>query len=187
MALYGALALIAILISAGRDDLDIYRIAGTSTTTLLLLSPLLGVAVGLAVVALSRLAVHRFEWARALHRDFRGMLGQLAFREIAVLAVASAIGEELLFRGALLPWIGLWPQAIVFALLHVGPGLRFLPWTLSAFGMGLAFGAMFLWIGDLGGAIAAHFTINFLNLQFIARVDLPPPRVARDPGLDALK
>ncbi|RMH44836.1 MAG: CPBP family intramembrane metalloprotease [Deltaproteobacteria bacterium] len=174
MALYGALALVAVLISAGRDDVDIYRIEGRSTATWLLLSPLVGAALGLAVVAASRAAVHRFAWARALHRDFRALLGPLTTREIVILAAASAVGEELLFRGALQPWIGVWPQALIFALLHVGPGMRFLPWTAWAFAMGLVFGYVFEWTGDLGAPIAAHFTINFLNLLFIARVELPP-------------
>lgn len=181
LALYGALALTAILISAGREDIDIYRISGTSTALLLLLSPLIGVAVGLSVVALSRMSVYRFKWASRLHRDFRSILGQLSGREIAILAVASAVGEELMFRGALQPWIGIWPQAIIFALLHVGPGVRFLPWTASAFVLGIAFGYMFAWTGDLGGPIVAHFTINYLNLHFIARVDLPEHALAAEP------
>ena len=173
LALYGALALLGILISAGRDDVDIYRIEGTSTPLWLVLSPLLGIAVGLIVVFLSRLATTQFEWARRLHRDFRGILGQLSYKEILVLALASSIGEELLFRGALQPWLGLWPQAVIFALLHIGPGVRFLPWTASAFVLGVAFGYMFEVSGDLGGPIAAHFTINYLNLHYIARVELP--------------
>jgi hypothetical protein len=176
MGLYGGLALIAVLISAWRHDVDIYRIEGVSTPTRLVWSPLVGIAVGIGVVGLSRLLTRRFEWARRLHRDFRDLLGPLTLREIAILAAASSIGEELLFRGALLPWLGLWPQALVFALLHVGPGARYLPWTLWAMAMGLVFGVMVLWSGDLGGAITAHFTINFLNLLHIARVELPPER-----------
>ena len=175
VALYGSLALIAILVSAARDDMNIYRIDGTSTPLLLALSPLIGLALGLAVVFLSRLAVHRFDWARRLHNDFRGLLGRLTQREILVLAVASSVGEELLFRGALQPIIGVWPQAMVFALLHIGPGWRFLPWTLSAFVMGLLFGWIFALTGDLGAPIVAHFAINYMNLQFIARFELPPP------------
>src|SRR5262249_3413519 len=120
LALYSSLALIAVLISAGRDDVDIYRIAGTSTPLRLLISPILGLGVGLAVVFLSPRAVPRFAWARRLHNDFRNILGRLAAREILVLAVASAVGEELLFRGALQPMVGLWAQAVVFALLHIG-------------------------------------------------------------------
>ena len=174
LSLYGSLALLALLVSAGRDDIDIYRIEGRSTSLFLALSPLIGLAVALAVVALSRFTVHRFEWARRLHTDFRSLLGPLSGREILILAVASAVGEELLFRGALQPMIGIWPQAVVFALLHIGPGTRFLPWTLSAFAVGLVFGWLFQATGDLGGPIVAHFAINFMNLHFIARFDAPP-------------
>ncbi len=173
LALYGALALTAILISAGRADVDIYRISGTSTHGRLLVSPFLGVALGLAVVAASRFATRRYRWAQDLHCDFRSLLGPLSGKEILVLAMASAIGEELLFRGALQPWIGLWPQAIIFAALHVGPGARFLPWTASALALGVGFGYMFSFTGDLGGPMAAHFMINFMNLRFIARVENP--------------
>ncbi len=179
LALYGALALAGVLISAGRHDVDIYRLEGVSTPGRLLLSPLIGVGVGLLVVLLSRFATARYEWAQRLHRDFRDILGPLTGREIFILALASSVGEELLFRGALLPWIGLWPQALVFALLHVGPGSRFLPWTASALVMGLVFGGLHLGLGDLGAAITAHFTINFLNLRYIARTDLDELRVPR--------
>jgi hypothetical protein len=183
MALYGSLALIAILVSAARGDIDIYRIEGTSTGILLALSPLIGLALGLAIVFLSRLAVHRFDWARHLHSDFRSILGPLTSREILILALASSVGEELLFRGALQPITGVWAQAIIFALLHIGPGLRFLPWTASAFALGLGFGFLFELTGDLGAPIVAHFAINYMNLHFIARFELPPlgppPRAVR--------
>ena len=39
--------------------------------------------------------------------------------------------------------------------------------------MGLVFGALVELTGDLGAPIVAHFTINFLNLHYIARVELP--------------
>lgn len=173
LALYGALALVALLISAGRADVDIYRIDGVSTPLKLWLSPLLGLALGLLVVLTWRVAVRRYAWAQQLHRDFRGVLGPMPHREILILALASAVGEEFLFRGALQPWIGIWPQAVIFAMLHIGPGRRSLPWTLSSLLLGAGFGYMVAWTGDLGGAITAHFVINYLNLQFIARVELP--------------
>lgn len=184
LALYGGMGLIALMVSAGRGDPDIYRIEGISTLPRLLVSPLAGLALGLAVVALSRLAVRHFDWARSLHTDFRNLLGPLAHREIVILALASSIGEELLFRGALEPIVGVWVQALVFALLHVGPGLRFLPWTLSALVLGLLFGALHRVTGDLGGPIVAHVAINYLNLAFIARVALPAvePATAADPA-----
>jgi len=168
IGLYGALALIALMLSSGRGDPDVYRMADRPGWVLLL-SPLLGVVLGLAVVIASRIAVTHLEWARALHRAFRDLLGPLTNREILVLAASSAIGEELLFRGALMPWFGLIPSTLAFGLLHIGPGVRFLPWTVSALAMGFAFGALAQATGDLGGPIAAHFVINLLNLRFITR------------------
>src|SRR5688500_3161999 len=149
LALYGGMGLLALMVSAGRGDPDIYRIEGVSTPSRLILSLVIGAALGLAVVGLSRIAVRRFAWARGLHTSFKDLLGPLAHRELVVIALASSIGEELLFRGALQPLVGIWLQALVFAALHVGPGRRFLPWTLSAFVLGLLFGAIHLVTGDL--------------------------------------
>jgi len=166
IGLYGAMALIALVIASGRGDPDLYRF-GAPPHWALLAGPLVGVVVGLGIVGLTRVATRRYRWARALHTSFHDLLGPLTGREIVILALASSIGEELLFRGALLPWLGPWLQAMVFALLHVGPGKRFLPWTASAFALGLGFGWLTLWTNNLGAPIAAHFMINFLNLRFI--------------------
>jgi membrane protease YdiL (CAAX protease family) len=173
LALYGGLALLALLIAAGRGDVDLYRLRDETTGLQLLLSPLLGIGIGLLVVVLSRLAVRHFAWARQLHREFRSILGEQTARELLILALASSIGEELLFRGALMPWMGIWPQALIFAGLHVGPGRRFLPWTLAAFAIGLGFGYLADATGDLGAPITAHFVINYLNLRFIVATELP--------------
>ena len=89
-----------------------------------------------------------------------------------VLAVASAIGEEIFFRGALMPAIGLWASSAIFALLHIGPKVRFLPWTLSSFVAGVVFGQLFLWTGDLSGPVVAHFSVNALNLRYLSNTDL---------------
>lgn len=168
IGLYGAMALVALVLAAGRGNPDLYRL-GDTPAWLLAAGPAIGFSLGLAVVGLTRIATRHFQWARDLHASFRDLLGQLSGKEIVILALASSIGEELLFRGALLPWLGVWLQAIVFALLHVGPGRRFLPWTLSALVLGIAFGWLAVWTGNLGGPIAAHFAINFLNLRYIVR------------------
>lgn len=181
IGLYGALALIAILVSAGRGDPDPYRLDDSVTGLWLVLSLAIGLAIGLVVVWLTRLVTARYAWARTLHRDFRELLGPLTTREIIILAAASSIGEELLFRGTLLPWLGVWPQAILFALLHVGPGKRFLTWTASAFVLGVGLGYVAEATGNLGAPIVAHFTINLLNLRYIVRVELEPDKQARRP------
>jgi len=173
VGLYTLLAVVAVIIGAARDQINIYRLPGEYESWRAIVSPLAGIGVGLGIVFLSRMCVHQFRWARRLHQSFRGLLGGLHARDIFILAVASSVGEELLFRGALMPWVGLWPSTLIFALLHIGPGARFLPWTFSAFLAGLIFGTLFLWFGDLSAPIAAHFAVNYLNLNFIVRVDLP--------------
>lgn len=168
IGLYAGMGLVGVLIGAARGNPDVFRL-GAPAGWLLLVGPVIGVGVGLVVVALTRLATKHFAWARALHASFHDLLGALGTREIVILAVASSIGEELLFRGALLPWLGVWAQAIVFALLHVGPGRRFLPWTAMAFALGVGFGWLAVATGSIGAPITAHFTINFLNLRYIVR------------------
>ena len=177
IGLYGAMALVGLLIAAGRGNPDLYRL-GDPGAWGLLGGPVIGFAAGGAVVGLTRLATRYFQWARDLHGSFRDLLGPLTGHEIVILAAASSIGEELLFRGALLPWMGIWLQAVVFALLHVGPGKRFLPWTVSALALGVAFGELATWTENLGAPIAAHFAINFLNLRHIVRTSVPALRTA---------
>lgn len=180
IGLYGAMALVGLLIAAGRGNPDLYRL-GEPEGWQLMAGPVLGFVVGLAVVGLTRVATRHFQWARHLHGSFRDLLGPLTGQEIVILAMASSIGEELLFRGALLPWmadvagseaLGVVLQGVIFALLHVGPGKRFVPWTISALVLGIAFGWLAIWTGSLGAPIAAHFAINFLNLRHIVRTPL---------------
>jgi membrane protease YdiL (CAAX protease family) len=170
IGLYAAMGIVAFLIAAGRGDPDLYRLGGHPEAWKLCAAPVLGGLLGLGVVGLTRLATRHYQWARDLHTSFRDLLGPLLLMVIVILALASAIGEELLFRGALLPWMGVWLQAVVFALLHIGPGRRFLSWTASALVLGVAFGYLARWTGNLGGPIAAHFAINFLNLRHIVAV-----------------
>jgi membrane protease YdiL (CAAX protease family) len=176
IGLYGALALGGLLLSAGRGDADVYRLVEERALWWHFVSPVLGVAFGLAVVYASRVVTTRSAWGRQLHDEFHALLGDISGREVFILAVFSAIGEEVFFRGALMPWIGFVPQSILFGLLHIGPSKKFLPWTAWALVMGMVFGVLVKLTGDLGGAIACHFTINFMNLHFIRSRIFAPDR-----------
>jgi membrane protease YdiL (CAAX protease family) len=171
VVLYGALGAAAIAWGAWRGDRNIYQY-GPASYAWMAVSPIVGLVFGLAIVFLSRLMVHSMEWARVLHREFHAVVHELSGKEIFLLAVASSVGEELFFRGAMLPAIGLLPSSALFALMHVRAGWRFLPWTIMSFVMGIALGLMFMKMGDLGAPMAAHFTINFLNLNYIAKTEL---------------
>jgi len=171
MVLYLALGAAALAWGGLRGQANIWQLPGRGEP-LVLAGIASGILLGLGIVFVSRLALYRFDWARSLHREFRGLLNPMSDFEIVVLAVASSVGEEMFFRGALLPAVGLVASSAVFTLLHIGPKARHLPWTLSSFGAGLLFGAMFLWTGDLTGPVLAHFLVNFLNLRHVAQYEL---------------
>ena len=69
--------------------------------------------------------------------------------------------------------VGLLGSALLFSLLHIGPGSHFVPWTVSALLMGVVLGGLFVLTGDLLAPIAVHFTVNLLNLSDIVRRALP--------------
>ncbi len=137
-----------------------------------------GLSLAAATLAATRLVVRRARWARELHVAFRELLGPLDTASIAVLALASGMGEEVFFRGALQPSLGFVLTSLLFGLVHVGPDRRFLAWTAWAVGMGFALGAIHEATGSLAGCVLAHVAINYENLQFIVSYD--PRGPARD-------
>ena len=90
-------------------------------------------------------------------------------RELVLLAAASSVAEEVLFRGAMLDAWGFWASSVVFALLHIPPKRTLWPWTVSSLVLGMGLAGLTLLTGNLGAAVAAHFVINLQNLTFITR------------------
>lgn len=135
--------------------------------TRFLVSLTLGLALGLVVVAMTRLLVARTRWARGLHDEFASIVGQLSSREVTQLALSSGFAEELFFRGAMQPALGLWLTSLIFGAVHVGPKRVFLAWSAWAFVMGVLLGAIFELTGVLWGAVLAHVWINQRNMRFI--------------------
>lgn len=171
MVAYLGLGAAALVWGGLRGQPNVWQVAGREDP-LVVSGIVIGLALGLGIVFVSRLSVHRFEWARALHREFRALLSPLTNAEIVIMAAASSVGEEMFFRGALVPAIGVLGSSAAFALLHIGPRVRYLPWTLASFVAGLMLGQLFLFTGDLTGPVLAHFTINFLNLRHVANYEL---------------
>jgi hypothetical protein len=69
--------------------------------------------------------------------------------EIVVLARPPRWARRCSFAGALLPPIGLLARARSSRCSTSAEEARHLPWTASSFAVGLLFGAMFQWTGDL--------------------------------------
>jgi hypothetical protein len=75
-----------------------------------------------------------------------------------LIAGTAAIGEEIIFRGALQPVFGLWPTAIFFALVHIQYTLT--PATLIIVLVGVGFG----WLRrryNTTTSMVAHFLYDF--------------------------
>ena len=133
----------------------------------LALSLALGLALGWLVVASTPWLIERTAWASALHRELRPIIEPLSSTEILVLALASGLAEELFFRGAMQPVLGLVVTSILFGAVHTGPKRVFLAWSVWAAVMGLLFGVIFELTGVLWGAVLAHALINARNIAYL--------------------
>jgi hypothetical protein len=174
---YGVLALGALAWGWVRGSLDLYHHPspwlGLSFPTSTGSAIASGVAVAVFVIWMTRVLVRRAAWARRLHLEFRSLLGPLSAPEIFVFAATSGVAEEMLFRGAMQPTLGLFLSGLAFGLVHVGPRRSFLPWTIWATVMGWVFGALYAATGELLAPVVAHFLINYENLHFIDGFDPP--------------
>jgi membrane protease YdiL (CAAX protease family) len=88
---------------------------------------------------------------------------------IFILAVIPAISEEFLFRGVLQQILnrllrsshaGIWLTAIIFSSIHF-QFFGFLPRLI----LGLVFGYLFYWTGNLWYSVAAHFVNNLIPVM----------------------
>lgn len=137
----------------------------------------LGALTGVAVVGLTRALVARTAWASALQSALREGLSGTPAGELRALALAAAVGEELLFRGAMLPAVAArlnFPAAALataalFGVLHIPANRALRPWTASAFVMGLLFALLYRLTGEVLAPLTAHAVINLENLELLLR------------------
>ena len=136
----------------------------------------LGIWLGAGTIAMTRTVVRRTTWARALHLALRPAVHGVPGDMLVGLAIASALAEELLFRGLLVPWLGIIVPSIAFGVLHQVPGRARWTWMAWATVMGLLFAVVFRATGNLAGPIVAHGAINAANLRYLRDNDPSPPR-----------
>jgi membrane protease YdiL (CAAX protease family) len=133
-----------------------------------------GLALAVAIIAATRYFVRNTAWASSLHEDLRPMARALGEGAIVPVALASSVGEEMLFRGALTPWLGVVVSSVLFGLLHQMRGRSRLSWVAFATVVGLLLAGLFRATGSLVGPIVAHALINGVNLRFL--IHHAPPR-----------
>ena len=112
-------------------------------------------------------AVRAVRAVRRVYRDIlKPVFSGIGVREVVVIALAAGIGEELLFRGALQPEIGLLPASLVFGALHMGGRgtLTFGCWVAL---MGAALGWLAAATGGLLAPVVAHAVYDAAALVHI--------------------
>jgi membrane protease YdiL (CAAX protease family) len=86
----------------------------------------------------------------------------LSIAEIFIVSALVSFAEELFFRGAIQPLIGILPTSIIFAVLHMGFFHRLLPYGVYTFLLSLILGYLFMRTGSLLSPISCHFSIDFM-------------------------
>ena len=172
---YAAVTAVALLIGFARHEPNLLLCtpwhAWESRGLAHVVSALLGLAFAALVVSATRLLVRTQPWATALHEDLRPFARALGAHAVVPVAIASAVGEEALFRGALVPALGLVGSSVLFGALHQLRGRSRFTWVLFAALVGLALAAMFRFTGSLVGPVVAHAVINGANLRFLLAHD----------------
>jgi len=178
---YVPLALIALVWIAWRGGADglVDRLVGPS--------PFSGLALGVGTGVVSAYALRGLTsfWpaGRRLEKGLAGLIGPIPASSCALLALSSGIAEELAFRAALQPEIGLVAAALIFGVVHAPLKRELLLWPFLAAGMGLVLGLLYERGDSVIAPAAAHVAVNWINLLYLARKakEVPPPRL---PGLE---
>jgi membrane protease YdiL (CAAX protease family) len=129
----------------------------------------IGTVAGFAVVLASSLLTRLTRWGDDLARSLAAELGFISVPDALLVAVASGMGEELFFRGALQPRVGLVVASLLFGCVHFVPRRELLPWTGFAVVAGVLFGWLFIWTGNVVAPIVAHIVVNGVNLPLLVR------------------
>ena len=95
--------------------------------------------------------------------------------QIIFISICAGVGEELLFRGAVQPMLGIWITSILFVLLHGYLNPFNIPLTLYGIYMVLVIGVMGLMTEYFGilAAMIAHTLIDIILLRELSIASLP--------------
>jgi membrane protease YdiL (CAAX protease family) len=118
----------------------------------------------------------RLPFMKSVRQKYGSLLQQLKLNwvDIIFISFCAGVGEELLFRGAIQPYLGIWVTAIIFVAIH--GYLNPMDWRISVYGifMTAIIAALGYFAQDFGilTAITAHFAIDVVLLFYTTKVDL---------------
>lgn len=163
MILFPALAYLIFFI-CGENFLDLFYCTQDKLFSIPIFIAV-GIIVGLIVIYITDLPY----FDKPLSR-YKNLLSNLKINifQAFFLSFCAGFGEEVFFRGAVQPYLGIWLTAIFFVAIHGYFSYKNIP--LNVFGIGLTlFIALIGWSAkefSLWHAIAAHFSYDLVLLMF---------------------
>jgi membrane protease YdiL (CAAX protease family) len=131
---------------------------------------LLGVAGGFVLSGMTWL-MGKWKYLDDVNFDYTLRLGifNFSFQEILFLSFCAGVGEEIVFRGMIQPWLGILTTSFMFIALH--GYLSYSSWPkvifgLILFGVGTLLGILGAYVGLLA-AIVAHILYDIVAFQRI--------------------
>ncbi len=143
-----------------------------------------GVAAGLVAIGVSEALTRWTTLGRALSDLLAESIGPMGRADAWLLALASGLAEEMFFRGALQPKVGLLLASILFGAAHFMPRRELVLWSGFAVLIGLGLGLLYEWTGNLAAPVAAHVLVNGVNLPRLAGRAKRAGSVAEGDGVD---
>lgn len=168
LAFYGALWAVAFVWRRFGQGEALW-LASPAAELHLLRDAALGLAAAALLIAVSSWLTSRLPAGERLARALAEAVGPLRPGQAWILALASGIGEEAFFRGALQPVVGLPLATLLFALAHFVPRRELLLWSLFSGAAGLLLGGLYEGTGNLLAPTVAHVVVNGVNLNRLVR------------------
>jgi uncharacterized protein len=100
---------------------------------------------------------------------------QLSLPEILFISICAGVGEELFFRGAVQPYLGVWITSFLFVLFHGYINPFNLPLTVYGIYMVLVIGVLGLFTEfvGIGAAMVAHTFIDVILIFRLSKAEIP--------------
>lgn len=166
---YGIMTITGLAVVAfGHKNLAVALAWPSDPRLLLHLAAIGGLGAGVLLV-LSYFFEDWFKSFRELKAVVMRFLGPVSVPMALYLAVITAFGEELLFRGAIQPFAGLVLTSVLFGLLHMGQDGLVSAWSAWALIAGLLLGWMYEETTSLWPPIVAHFVVNAVSILNLRR------------------
>ncbi|MHC5011960.1 MAG: lysostaphin resistance A-like protein [Planctomycetota bacterium] len=127
----------------------------------------LGLGLGIVLIGVTRATAAGWRPMGRARDALVDLVGPVGWGDAVLLALLSGLAEELLFRGALWPHLGLAGTTLLFGLVHVLPRWRLWVYPLFATVAGLVLGILRQSTASIWPSVLAHVTVNAVNLIWL--------------------